>query len=358
MKKGDKYNIFLKWLKDNGAKGESLYFKEYSDTMRGVVSAENISSQSLVMKIPIKLLIHSNLPRISSDTVKKLIEYETVFFSKKHVYLSIYIAETINSPGHFFQPYYKILPKNLNNIPLFWTSKELSILKGSNVIKYIKDKINDINEEYNSIVRNVDSFKDICSSDRYKYIRCLVASRNFTINIDGQPVISMVPWADMLNHDIPSLTSWGYSNNENGYFYVKAKRDINKGLSITDSYGLKPNKNYFLHYGFTIRNPSKHKPDTINVKINSHKITLSMPFDIKVVLKTEIIKKETLFKINKELISILDNYPTTYKEDIKLLKRADIKEYSNRYNALVIISGEKKIIHEYIENIFSIIDTL
>ncbi len=358
MEKINKYNVFLEWLNHNGAIGESLYFKKYTDTMRGIVSKKKLSSGSIVMKIPIKLLIHSNLPKKSSNTVKKLIEYETVFFSKKHVYLSIYIAETIDDPHHFFKPYYNILPENLNNIPLFWTSKELSILKGSNIILNIKNKIHNIMEEYKSIIRSVPSFKKICSSNKYKYIRCLVASRNFSINIEGEAVISMVPWADMLNHEIPSLTSWGYSNKDNGYFYVKAKKNINKNVEITDSYGLKLNKNYFLHYGFTVINPNKHNPDTVMVNIDSHKITLSLPFDIKLVLQTEIIRVKDLFKINKKLISILDNYPTTYKEDIKLLNSSRIKPYSNKYNALVIVSGEKKIIQEYIENIFNIINTL
>ena len=164
MKKGDKYNVFLKWLNDNGAVGESLYFKKYTNTMRGVVSQKPIPTKTVVMKIPLKLLVHSNIPKNKSDIVKKLIDFDVVFFSEKHVYLSIYIAETISDPGHFFQPYYSMLPENLDNIPLFWDNEEMELLlAGSNIISDIKKKQRDITVEYKSIIRYVPSFKAISS---------------------------------------------------------------------------------------------------------------------------------------------------------------------------------------------------
>ena len=70
-------------------------------------------------------------------------------------------------------------------------------------------------------------------------------------------------------------------------------------------------------------------------------------------LETE---KKNLYKIATLLISILDKYKRPYKDDMVLLNSGDIEKFSNKYNALVIVSSEKNIIQEYIVSMFKILD--
>jgi len=361
---------FITWLNNNGAEGAALYFKEYTNTMRGVYSSENISSGTNIMKIPINMIIHNELAEKKSVTVKKLMQNNVNFISPAHVYISIYIIETLDDPTHFFYPYYQILPENLNNVPLFWSDYELDELEGSNFLKLINNKIIKLKKEYNKIIDSVPYFKNLANFAKYKYIRLLVASRNFTLKINHRVLNGLVPWADMLNHEYPPQTTWGFKE---GFFYIDSIKDINANVEIMDSYGLKTNAKYLLHYGFTVEDSANRSNDNVSVVIKSQEKILTTPFnnyalqnlldifrkknyntgEIYKNLETE---KKNLYKIAKELMFILDKYKTTYKNDKILLNSGTIDKFSNKYNILVIISTEKNIIQEYIAGIFKILE--
>ena len=357
---------FVSWLKEHGGVGTSIKFKEYTETMRGVYSCEYIPSGTSVITIPDNMIIHSNMVQKKSNTIKKLKKLNINFISPSHVYITIYIIETFNDPTHFFYPYYKIFPKNLNNIPLFWTDLELSELAGSHFQKLINNKITKLRNEYNKIVRTIPYFKNMANFNKYKYIRLLVASRNFTLKINDERVNAMVPWADMLNHRYPPQTKWGYRD---GHFFLDAVEDIDANIEIMDSYGLKTNALYLLHYGFTVGLNGKCSKGSIPIIINAREITLSIPinnYTLQDLLNTfhkhnvtpnyKNTDKKNLYTINKHLISLLDKYKTTYKEDIILINSKTIDTFSNKYNAMVVIANEKKIIQHYIEGIFKILE--
>lgn len=352
------------WLKKNNAIGNSLNFKEYTKTMRGVYSTENIQKGSSVMRVPLTMIIHSNMVQKKSLTIKKLKQQEISFISPEHVYITIYIIETFDDPTNFFYPYYKILPTHLNNIPLFWDKDELAELDGSYFLKLINNKTNKLQKEYNKIVEGVPYFENLANFNKYKYIRLLVASRNFTLKINNERVNAMVPWADMLNHRYPPQTNWGYRD---GFFFLDANEDINPNIEIMDSYGLKTNALYLLHYGFTVDLNDEREKDSVTIKINSQEITLSLPINnytlqdlLNTGLKTTSTHKNgdkrRLYNINKVLISLLDKYKTTYKRDITLINSKTLDRFSNKYNSLIVISSEKNIIQNYIEGIFKIIE--
>ena len=52
----------LEWLKENEAEFDDIYFKEYDDNERGVHSKKVIEKDKNVIKIPKKLIIHSEMP--------------------------------------------------------------------------------------------------------------------------------------------------------------------------------------------------------------------------------------------------------------------------------------------------------
>jgi len=58
------------------------------------------------------------------------------------------------------------------------------------------------------------------------------------------------------------------------------------------------------------------------------------------------------------LVNQLDQYPNTLKQDNILLKQGSIPRYSNRHNALLLVSNEKEILQHYVDLFFKIIDVL
>jgi hypothetical protein len=49
------------------------------------------------------------------------------------------------------QPYYDILPATLNNMPIFWSEEELSLLKGSYLLTQIHERNLAIENDYNAM---------------------------------------------------------------------------------------------------------------------------------------------------------------------------------------------------------------
>ncbi len=46
----------------------------------------------------------------------------------------------IDKGDTFFQPYYDVLPKNFNNFPIFWDSRQLGWLRGSSLVDEIEER--------------------------------------------------------------------------------------------------------------------------------------------------------------------------------------------------------------------------
>lgn len=81
----------------------------------------------------------------------------------------------------------------------------------------------------------------------------LVASRNFSIEINGKETDALVPFSDMMNHRRPRDTVWTYDDEQQA-FTVTTLRSILPGEEVYDSYGKKCNSRYLLNYGFTVEN--------------------------------------------------------------------------------------------------------
>ena len=68
--------------------------------------------------------------------------------------------------------------------------------------------------------------------------------------IDGKERECLVPFADMLNHELPDMTDWKFLPDRDG-FTLTAKRDIEKGREVTTSYSEEyTTPEMFLGYGF------------------------------------------------------------------------------------------------------------
>jgi len=81
-------------------------------------------------------------------------------------------------------------------------------------------------------------------------------------------VVSMVPFADMLNHDIQKFqTKWFYDDARQG-FCIQANDNIPRGDQIYLNYGAKSNANFLMSYGF-LDESNKDNFAAINVPLDS-----------------------------------------------------------------------------------------
>lgn len=385
--------IFQKWLIENEATVLDLNIKVRQNGEREVVSKQIISPNRNIVKIPKKLII-TELHGMNTDYGKLLLNGDYSKINNLGISLvAIYILTTFNKDC-FFQPYYDILPDNLDNFPIFWNKVELSHLQGSNILNKITERVESFINDYNIIAMNCTGFKEQHPLKHFIYIRTLIGSRNFGINIDGKKCVAMVPFADMLNHNKSPDTRWYYCPTINA-FKMDSQKKIQRGCEVTDTYGNKCNSKYLIFYGFAIPNNDEnavhvelvHCRDESNIikrnicenfdgnlmnKIDTAFFKLMCFLRVSAGTKTELLENpdissyetplnksneiKALKNLHKLIYNIEANYIKPYKELVKDLR--NLKPYTNKHTAITFIIGEinillfyKNLAEEFIEKL-------
>lgn len=65
--------------------------------------------------------------------------------------------------------------------------------------------------------------------DQFLWARMIVCSRIFGIITYGEKTDALVPIADMLNHKIPKMTGWSFSDKMKGFIVENGNSQISKG---------------------------------------------------------------------------------------------------------------------------------
>jgi hypothetical protein len=256
--KEDKFAVFVRWMKEHGARFPDQHLVKYTEECRGVHAKKNIPADEQIAYIPLKLLIHEGHGQETDVGAKVWNSPNNNVIVPAHTQVIIFMmlsgareAARGEECTSFYAPYFRILPENFDCFPIFWTEEELSWLSGSDLVRQIRDRRRNIVADYHEVSRICPSFGERFTEDDFLWCRTAVGSRNFGININGIKRTTMVPWADMLNHFRPRETSWTFSNEQQG-FTMTSLKPLVSGQQIMDSYGKKCNSKFLMHYGFAI----------------------------------------------------------------------------------------------------------
>ena len=333
---------FTTWLKKNGVRDNAAKIVKIENNERSVVAKKNLQKGDNFILIPKKLLIYSSKIQKTKrgQYVNKLFQNYGSFLCKV-VNITVYMLfEERKGKNSFWYPYLAILPENLNHIPIFW-KHDLKYLKGSDILSDIKFKRNQLKDEHRIIKNSKLSLNDLTLED-YMRMRSLVSSRNFSLYIDGEENSVMVPLADMLNHSNVADTHWTYNNNLECY-QMTATKPIKIGQEISDSYGLKNNDVYFLHYGFLLPNAP------LGVYVGHIQITNNMTYykTLCVLRSISQNRKSAIRKLKGRINRKINKYP----KDIHFYKRNKNTGSQNKKNAYSLIYMELSILENFLKSL-------
>lgn len=377
------YQEFIQWAKENGAILNELSLNTYANNERGIHSIKGIRKSKTIVKIPLKIIIHDGMGE-ATDVGNIIKIYKKHFQNYKIIQVMIYMLLTYKNKDSFFSPYYNILPKNTSNFPIFWLKDYLKYMSGSDILSQIIIRQNSIILDYENICKFVPRFKTIATVKEFIWMRTIVGSRNFGININGINRSAMVPISDLLNHNIEPDVNWYFDNREK-YFKMVSNKYIRQNTPITDTYGNKSNIKYFLYYGFTIPNnisdilyvklvhgsTNKQLKDELceNVtgylKIANESIFLNdLLYFLRVSTSSQKVLKANrnpyfyrkITSSDRELImlnafkiylnTLLKNY--VYYDE---LKNEQLEKFSKKWNSFNLIDGEINVIKFYLQQI-------
>eukprot|EP00826_Nyctotherus_ovalis_P018840 TRINITY_DN15715_c0_g1_i11.p1 TRINITY_DN15715_c0_g1~~TRINITY_DN15715_c0_g1_i11.p1 ORF type:complete len:547 (-),score=134.33 TRINITY_DN15715_c0_g1_i11:28-1668(-) len=258
-----RYNKFIKWFLDGGARFNKVKLRFYSADHRGIHAKQKLKRKEVLIFIPKELIITLEIAKEApvGDKIKRA---KLALLSPKHCFLSTYLLQEMRNPDSKWKPFLDMLPKSTNNFPIFFTEEEMEWLKGSPFQEQVKGKVKDIARDYAAIVNAVSEFARH-SLKEFSHARMLISSRIFGITVNRSFTDALVPLADMFNFQRHQQTSWSYKEESRG-FVVNANEPVSRGDELYESYGNKCNSRFFLNYGFVLEdNTHNEVPITISL---------------------------------------------------------------------------------------------
>ena len=238
--------------KESTSRGGGVVVSTESE-MRGVHACAHIPPHTLIMSIPRRCLITVEMGQ-ATPIGQAILHADLDLDAPKHIFLMIYLLwdRKVNGPNSFFYPYYEILPRTLQNMPIFWTKSELAELQGSYLLHQIADRTAAIAQDYHAICHVAPQLRQLASLAEFQWARMCVCSRNFGLSMDGHRTSALVPHADMLNHYRPRETKWTFDEDRQAFTITTLHAPIAAGAQVYDSYGQKCNHRFLLNYGFAV----------------------------------------------------------------------------------------------------------
>uniref|UniRef100_A0A6B2L374 N-lysine methyltransferase n=1 Tax=Arcella intermedia TaxID=1963864 RepID=A0A6B2L374_9EUKA len=263
MEQGDLTAAFVEWMdKNNFRLNPNTELIKFADERgHSLVAKSKIPKGKFLFEIPSALILGpktSGIPLKSSASFTRLNSWNKLIVSL--------MWEDLN-PKSPWRPYLDILPKTLNT-PLFWDTKDLELLAGTDVEAELGADV--IRNDYDTnILPLIEENRSIFSKavdhfPSYKRFGSLVMAYSFT-NLNDEVV--MVPMADMLNHktghnNARLFMSQGESDEEETStphltYQMKTVKMVPPSAELYNTYGNLGNSTLLRRYGYTddINNP-------------------------------------------------------------------------------------------------------
>ena len=253
----EKYNIFKKWLDENGAIYPKLSFPVKFANIIGCKASEDINPNTCIFYIPYKLLIDASNVKIDyiPESLKKNNTIKLVLFL---------LQEYEKKEKSFYKPYIDmILLNDYSNYTPFWSKDDFLELNDEFAEENINYYINEINGYYQDIFDEREKKFDFIL---FKIFYVFVFSRQFNI---GNNKMFLIPLADLLNHSPYSDIKYEFLDSKN--LVMKYTSDFNDNNNLSKDIIANDLRNYtdfsdfFKFFKYEGKKKGKNKLKIINI---------------------------------------------------------------------------------------------
>ncbi|KAK7676936.1 hypothetical protein QCA50_020054 [Cerrena zonata] len=282
--------IFKQWLKTNGATIHDAVHFEKNPSGFSVIAEQDVAGNTTIVSVPSTLAITPELAlRALTDIIPsdaRALTNSLQKWSERQLMCSYICAhwlfdEKSTPPPLRHRPYINMLPTHdLLRTALHFTPPELELFRGSNLYGATLDRQKTWEAEWQQC-RSVFSAVDVnwgvsLSWEKYSTAATYLSSRAFPSSLltshpslyptpDSHPIL--LPGIDSLNHARGHPVSWIVTDPSTAAepkVSLVLHKPTERGGELLNNYGLKPNAELILGYGFSLL----HNPDdTIVLKI-------------------------------------------------------------------------------------------
>mmetsp|Transcript_12883 Transcript_12883/g.36686 ORF Transcript_12883/g.36686 Transcript_12883/m.36686 type:complete len:604 (-) Transcript_12883:243-2054(-) len=178
----------------------------------------------------------------------------------QQIVIAIWLARELKEPTSFYRPWLDLLPRpdvDGDALLLLPEGQLAAALKGTELLREVLDLQQSWRLAHAVLSKSRLYAEHVGTYDAFASARVLVLSRTH----GRQDTDTLVPMADLLNHNPDPPTSWHFDS-ATGDFLLYALRPLPRGTPIECSYGsTKSNSELFIHYGFVLpHNPAHSVP--------------------------------------------------------------------------------------------------
>ena len=335
-----KFNLFKKWLLENGAIFEHLieFPVIYGPFNKiGCISKENIDENESFIMIPEKLIITSNNLNYFDKYINKIKED----LSEKDLnllYLILFLYFERKNEKSFYKPYIDIIFIEEEIIYNKLSDERLEELNDEFAKKSIENSLDKINDIY-ELIKQCEKFSELKKEEFIEYYFKIESKK-----IDLNNNLALIPLLDLFFSDDSKNLKYEIYDSENMIFKYTSLLNNNSNLKLnlymTKSKYLPFNKisyNKLIPFTVDYNEDEEEEENKIEIKINNNDY-----FSVAVSKKDSILKNDIICNNNK-----LCNK--------KLLKNKGFCLLHNKSDYLLIKINFKRgdiLIDRYLENIF------
>ncbi|KAG8375372.1 hypothetical protein BUALT_Bualt10G0093200 [Buddleja alternifolia] len=252
-------NDFLPWLEHKaGAEISSALSIGKSSYGKALYAAKDIHIGDCLLMVPYSVQLASdNLP----SEITCLLGDEVGHIAKVALLI---LHEKMLGKKSKWMPYISRLPQPEDlHSTILWSNEELEMIRPSALYEETLKQKTQIEKDFCAVKLAFDQFPDHfrdVTIQEFTYAYGLVTSRAW----DSSRGVSMIPFADFLNHDGTS-ESYVLSDEGKRHSEVIADRDFALGDEVLITYGKFSNATLMLDFGFTV---SCNRYDQAQVELN------------------------------------------------------------------------------------------
>uniref|UniRef100_W8CAS8 protein-histidine N-methyltransferase n=1 Tax=Ceratitis capitata TaxID=7213 RepID=W8CAS8_CERCA len=274
---------FYRWATENGLRYDGVRIAQFEGYELGLEATRDIAEEEVLFSIPRKLILSEENMDLENSPAQ--------FGSMTNLKLSYALMLEALKPNSFWKPYIDLLPEKYNTV-LYFTTKEMEMLRGSNALSSALKQCKAIARQYaflyNCTVQAPrtdkfnsmgQAFKEQFNYELYRWAVSTVMTRENMIprasvtkkvatngaadaSQQTETIAALIPFWDMANHRQGRVTS--FFNLATDEMESTAQYDFKKGEQIFIYYGDRCNADLMIHNGFI--NPTNPK-DYVCIKL-------------------------------------------------------------------------------------------
>ena len=272
----DPFTGLLRWLRNDCGAVLAPDLVLTAAGVRGVVTQAGVAAHDPIALVPRKCLLLNSMARARpsalwlfapADRSARDVHNDDAFAAPELMALTLYVMHARDEPDHFFQPYFRTLPTNLSNFPLFWSATQLALLPPAIQDSVAQEQTN-VRRDWQRCIRlapPAHRLSERFSFGEFREAYTLVKSRAFNVYIPTatdpgahSSTLAMVPLVDLLNHGKAHRnTDWSWAAPaptlvEEEHVQLRASVAVRAGAQLHDSYGTRSQALLLTTWGFTL----------------------------------------------------------------------------------------------------------